>query len=148
MKTFNFSEIIKDPEGNPIITRDPNEAEKVIKIIENWINTTPPDLNSADVENSSKIASSAIRTRNEIVALLERAVEWTFAKVLYINYAKNNQSKDYDEIMLADRLCVDLLTKSESVEMSDKEIKLLKERVISLDVASFIKAKIIRLLES
>lgn len=138
---YDFSKPLLNSNNKQIIEQDPTIAQQVLKDVNDIIS----NFRTTDIKTepfSVAMESFFLKTVETSLTVMK----WTVGKILLFNVVEKSQSKTISEISLIGKLKVKLNNDESSVELSNDEVKLLRNKVVQSDLTDNFKFQILEII--
>lgn len=138
---YDFSKPLLNSNNKQIIEQDPTIAQQVLKDINDIISS----FRTTDI----KTELFSVAMENFFLKTVETSLtvmKWTIGKILLFNVVEKSQSKTISEISLIGKLKVKLNNDESLVELSNDEVKLLRNKVVQSDLTDNFKFQILEVI--
>lgn len=138
---YDFSKPLLNSNNKQIIEQDPTIAQQVLKDVNDIIS----NFRTTDI----KTEPFSVAMENFFLKTVETSLivmKWTIGKILLFNVVEKSQSKTISEISLIGKLKVKLNNDESLVELSNDEVKLLRNKVVQSDLTDNFKFQILEII--
>lgn len=138
---YDFSKPLLNSNNKQIIEQDPTIAQQVLKDVNDIIS----NFRTTDI----KTEPFSVAMENFFLKTVETSLivmKWTIGKILLFNVVEKSQSKTISEISLIGKLKVKLNNDESLVELSNDEVKLLRNKVVQSDLTDNFKFQILEVI--
>ena len=138
---YDFSKPLLNSNNKQIIEQDPTIAQQVLKDINDIISS----FRTTDI----KTELFSVAMENFFLKTVETSLtfmKWTIGKILLFNVVEKSQSQTISEISLIGKLKVKLNNDESLVELSNDEVKLLRNKVVQSDLTDNFKFQILEVI--
>jgi len=138
---YDFSKPLLNSNNKQIIEQDPTIAQQVLKDVNDIIS----NFRTTDIKTelfSVAMESFFLKTVETSLTVMK----WTVGKILLFNVVEKSQSKTISEISLIGKLKVKLNNDESLVELSNDEVKLLRNKVVQSDLTDNFKFQILEVI--
>lgn len=138
---YDFGKPLLNSNNKQIIEQDPTIAQQVLKDVNDIIS----NFRTTDIKTelfSVAMESFFLKTVETSLTVMK----WTVGKILLFNVVEKSQSKTISEISLIGKLKVKLNNDESAVELSNDEIKLLRNKVVQSDLTDNFKFQILEVI--
>lgn len=138
---YDFSKPLLNSNNKQIIEQDPTIAQQVLKDVNDIIS----NFRTTDIKTelfSVAMESFFLKTVETSLTVMK----WTVGKILLFNVVEKSQSKTISEISLIGKLKVKLNNDESLVELSNDEVKLLRNKVVQSDLTDNFKFQILEII--
>ena len=138
---YDFSKPLLNSINKQIIEQDPTIAQQVLKDVNDIIS----NFRTTDI----KTEPFSVAMENFFLKTVETSLtvmKWTIGKILLFNVVEKSQSKTISEISLIGKLKVKLNNDESLVELSNDEVKLLRNKVVQSDLTDNFKFQILEVI--
>lgn len=138
---YDFSKPLLNSNNKQIIEQDPTIAQQVLKDVNDIIS----NFRTTDIKTELfSVAMESFFLKTVETSLI--VMKWTIGKILLFNVVEKSQSKTISEISLIGKLKVKLNNDESLVELSNDEVKLLRNKVVQSDLTDNFKFQILEII--